>query len=247
MEPTKKPSTKTAAGDTLAKSIQRGKLISEKIESLKGMFAKSDKPVAAAAQGLVNVVESGKDLYLKRNLEQSQAYPVDVKPLLRETVIESADSERVKAKIEQLIAGLKPESQQNAFDDKLLFNDPEFGPEASTNPFFFPTDRLADDFAKSIDFSRVCWRRIKQIASDPPICGFDQLSDPSKKENPRRSLIVQGLVGDHWFLSAAAAVFHHDYLFKRLACVHTFSQYRDYGLYVFKFHKVSPRLITASA
>eukprot|EP01022_Parablepharisma_sp_SALTPOND_P008071 TRINITY_DN135154_c2_g1_i1.p1 TRINITY_DN135154_c2_g1~~TRINITY_DN135154_c2_g1_i1.p1 ORF type:complete len:840 (+),score=88.22 TRINITY_DN135154_c2_g1_i1:73-2520(+) len=228
------PHQKKALTQTLSKSIERGKLIASKIENLKETLAKNDpKKLSTSAQTFINEAATGKGQFLKRNLEQSVTFPLDAKVPARETVIETSDSELVKKKIELLIAGLKPESQQNAFDDSLLFTDLEFSSETA---IYSPTDHLQDDFAKSIDFSRIQWKRIKEIAANPLLCGFDQLTNFSQ-ENPHKSLVVQGLLGDNWFLSALSAVFHHDYLWNRITGFGRFDKYRDYGLYVFRFFK----------
>jgi len=235
-ETIKLPSTAGAQKqDILSKSIEQGKLLASKIESLKETISKNDPKASVTSQTFLNAASTGKDHFLKRNIEQAVTFPLDIKPTPRETVIETADGELVKKKIEAFISGLKPESQQNAIDDSQLYNDPEF---ASESAIHLSSDTLQDDFSKSLDFSRITWKRIKDIASNPLICGFDTYSGEClEKANPDKSLIVQGLIGDNWFLSALSAVFQHDYLWNQITGGDKFIKYRDYGLYVFRFVK----------
>lgn len=218
-----KGSAAKAFAETLAKSIERGNDIATKVKQLKESLTKRDKGTAA----------KGLNSSLKKNAAESPViFPLESKGPYRETVLESSDNEKVKTVVEKLIAGLKPESQQNAFDESLLFRDKEFTPD---NAIKLPTDKLDKDFERLINFDRIQWKRIKEISPNPLQCGFDQL--PTSQDSPDKSLIIQGLLGDNWFLSALSIVFKHDSLWTRVVCAGHFEKYRDYGLYVFRFCK----------
>ena len=212
-----KGSATKAFAETLTKSIERGNDIATKIKNLKESLTKRDKAITST-----KVIQKEDS-----RIENPIIFPLESKAPKRLTVLESCNNEQVKAIIEELIVGLKPESQQNAFDDSLLYEDKEF------KDINLEEDKLEKDFEQLINFEVIKWKRIKEIATNPLQCEFDKPIN----NNPDRSLIVQGYLGDNWFLSAVSIIFRHDYLWDRLICEGHFEKYREYGLYVFRFYK----------
>ena len=109
-----------------------------------------------------------------------------------------------------------------------------------------------------LNIDMISWQRPRDFCKDPKKCSFvtDEASDdesseakskpksskakeaPKKKGGGASSLdVMQGNLGDCWFISAMSLVAIRDDLFSNIICNGLFKSYESRGIYVFKMHK----------
>lgn len=107
------------------------------------------------------------------------------------------------------------------------------------------------------------WLRPKEFAQDPSKCNFITLSESESEsedepESPQKNKlkkvyaeeiikdksrgassldVMQGNLGDCWFVSALTLVATRDDLFDNMICADRFDEYEKFGLYVFRMHR----------
>lgn len=181
-----------------------------------------------------------------------------VSEFYNKTVLCTNDLEEVKARVEELV--------KKFVDKDKKFTDPEFGPCAKDPKgelaIFYPSDEAVAMQGDSsvgqynnvagLSIDMISWLRPKDFCKDPRKCAFvteeDSDDESSKKNSSRKKTVkkaggassldvMQGNLGDCWFISAMALVAIRDDLFQSITCNGAFKAYEAKGLYVFKMHK----------
>lgn len=175
------------------------------------------------------------------------------------TVIATNDIEEVKARVETL--------SKKFVDKEKKFSDPDFGPSTKDPrgelAIFYPSDEAVSMQGDSsvgqynnvagLNIEMISWLRPKDFCKDPHKCAFvteeededdekgkkfGSKTKPPKKAGGASSLdVMQGNLGDCWFISAMALVAIRDDLFQSITCNGVFKSYESKGLYVFKMFK----------
>lgn len=174
------------------------------------------------------------------------------------TVLCTNDIEEVKSRVEELM--------KKFTDKEKKFADPDFGPCAKDPKgelaIFYPSDESVSMQGDSsvgqynnvagLNIDMISWLRPKDFCKDPRKCAFvteEESDDESGKKGAGRKKqvkkaggassldVMQGNLGDCWFISAMALVAIRDDLFQTITCNGAFKAYEAKGLYVFKMHK----------
>lgn len=174
------------------------------------------------------------------------------------TVLCTNDIEIVKSRIDELL--------KKNLDAEKKFVDPDFGPTKKDpkgeTAIFYPSDEDVEMSGDSsvgqynnvagLSIDMISWLRPRDFCKDPKKCSFvtDEASDdesPKGKSKAKQvkktqggasSLdVMQGNLGDCWFISAMALIAIRDDLFNNIICNGAFKSYEAKGVYVFKMHK----------
>jgi Calpain family cysteine protease len=174
------------------------------------------------------------------------------------TVLVTNDIELVKNRADELIKKFS--------DREKKFIDPDFGPTTKDPKgelaIFYPSDEevgIQGDASvgqynnvAGLNINMISWLRPKDFCKDPKKCAFitqEESDDESPNKKPSKSKpkkaqggassldVMQGNLGDCWFISAMALIAIRDDLFNQITCNGAFKSYEPKGLYVFKMHK----------
>lgn len=181
-----------------------------------------------------------------------------IKDYYSRTVLVTNDIEEVKSRADELV--------KKCIDKDKRFIDPDFGPN-SKDPkgelaIFYPPDEAVSVQGDSsvgqynnvagLSMDMISWLRPKDFCKDPKKCAFvtEEDSDDEapkgrgakpkakKAQGGASSLdVMQGNLGDCWFISAMALIAIRDDLFSQITCNGAFKSYESKGLYVFKMFK----------
>ena len=172
------------------------------------------------------------------------------------TVLCTNDIEEVKSRIEELI--------KKSLDSDKKFIDPDFGPNKRDPKgelaIFYPSDEAVSmqgdasvgqyNNVAGLSIDMISWLRPRDFCKDPKKCAFitEEDSDDESAKKPAKTKakkaggassldVMQGNLGDCWFISAMALIAIRDDIFNQIYCNGAFKSYESKGLFVFKMHK----------